>query len=471
MDSAQSSNEEALLGTSQDHLPAGAEVPLRSMGTGNNGHASSSANGGVGNGVGGGVGGPRRVQPARTNQDGLSRGASFDHMGYAQLSGGQPSQAQAQSNERLSASFLKRVPRSQRAAIGQMNHVLNRPLNPGASATQQQSQRESGLTSRTSLPPSSHASRRSSVGGGAHFPLSLPSQQHHAQVVRLPGMPGAYARPAASFEQKSGSNGTAPASGPASYIDGSGVHVLHLPPLPNSGNVNTGPKQSLAELASEARHTLDMWERDREEQLDDIDEDAEAAGNAASAKQDPTATATGDAGGGWYGSGAAGGDGGAADSLIGGGELDLDGLVKDEWHLAPTKALVEAADERRVLEIFIEEMGTALFSCGLPVHVVEFYLTLVSARLKIPVQFQAINTTFWVTFGSSTVAHMIVVRSTALSLSKLVDTCAVSERILRGEITPVDGLAQLQAIMRRPARFTGWSVVPLMAVTCFLYGK
>src|SRR5207248_807412 len=53
-------------------------------------------------------------------------------------------------------------------------------------------------------------------------------------------------------------------------------------------------------------------------------------------------------------------------------------------------------DERRVIEIFLEEMGAALFSCGLPLHAVEFYLTLAAHRLDVDISICSVSTTFWI---------------------------------------------------------------------------
>ena len=102
---------------------------------------------------------------------------------------------------------------------------------------------------------------------------------------------------------------------------------------------------------------------------------------------------------------------------------------------------VRSKDEERVIQVFLEEMGAALFSCGLPLHgthstcvhvregqtirdrhslllpclcfsvrfsVVEFYLTLAAHRLKLDISIVAISTSFWITFAPSSTAHMVM---------------------------------------------------------------
>jgi len=115
-------------------------------------------------------------------------------------------------------------------------------------------------------------------------------------------------------------------------------------------------------------------------------------------------------------------------------------------------------------------MGSALFSVGLPLHVVEFYLVLAAHRLKLDISIVAISTSFWITFAPSSTAHMVLAHKPSLSLSKLVDVCAVSEHILHGLCSPVEGLAQLQAITRRQPLYTRWTVIPAMGICCFMYG-
>jgi uncharacterized membrane protein YjjP (DUF1212 family) len=136
---------------------------------------------------------------------------------------------------------------------------------------------------------------------------------------------------------------------------------------------------------------------------------------------------------------------------------------------ADATALQRAKDEVRVVEIFMEEMGAALFSCGLPMHVVEFYLTLVAHRLNIDLEIVAINTYFWISFPPSSTAHLVVSKKPGLSLSKMVDICSVCEHILHGLISPIEGLAQLQAISRQRSIWPAWMTVPSMAVLCFFY--
>ena len=132
-------------------------------------------------------------------------------------------------------------------------------------------------------------------------------------------------------------------------------------------------------------------------------------------------------------------------------------------------SLQRAKDEVRVIEIFMEEMGAALFSCGLPMHVVEFYLTLVAHRLNIDLEIVAINTYFWISFPPSSTAHLVVSKRPGLSLSKMVDICSVCEHILHGLISPIEGLAQLQAISRQKSVWPAWLTVPSMAILCFFY--
>lgn len=126
-------------------------------------------------------------------------------------------------------------------------------------------------------------------------------------------------------------------------------------------------------------------------------------------------------------------------------------------------------DEERVVQIFIEEMGAALFSCGLPMHVVEFYLVLVAQRLRCDITLVAINTHFWISFNPSSTAHMIVAKKPSLSLSRMVDVCGVSEYMLHGMCSPVEGLAQLQAIARKKPAYPKWMLVPTMVCTCLFY--
>lgn len=130
---------------------------------------------------------------------------------------------------------------------------------------------------------------------------------------------------------------------------------------------------------------------------------------------------------------------------------------------------VRSKDEDRLIEIYLEEVGGALFSCGLPLHVVEFYLVLAAHRLHVDISIVAISTSFWITFAPSSVAHMVLAPKPGLSLSKMVDICAVSERMLHGFVAPVEGLAQLQVVMRRTSLYPSWWTVPALGLICFCY--
>ena len=115
------------------------------------------------------------------------------------------------------------------------------------------------------------------------------------------------------------------------------------------------------------------------------------------------------------------------------------------------------------------QMGAALFSCGLPLHVVEFYLVLAAHRLHLDISIVAISTSFWITFAPSSTAHMVLAHKPGLSLSKMVDICSISEHILHGMCSPVEGLAQLQEVTRRPPQFPSYWVVPALAMCNFFY--
>jgi uncharacterized membrane protein YjjP (DUF1212 family) len=120
------------------------------------------------------------------------------------------------------------------------------------------------------------------------------------------------------------------------------------------------------------------------------------------------------------------------------------------------------AASRKFLEVF----GRGLISCGLPVHVAEFYLHLAADRFGQHVAIVSLQTTLFMTFGEDPICHLLVAESPTTSLSKMVEMCHVAENIVQGRVNLTDATAAVQHVLCRPQLWShSWRVVCLILVS------
>jgi uncharacterized membrane protein YjjP (DUF1212 family) len=102
---------------------------------------------------------------------------------------------------------------------------------------------------------------------------------------------------------------------------------------------------------------------------------------------------------------------------------------------------------------FILALGRALHSSGEPTQRIEEVLGRASERLGLQAQFFVTPTSIFAAFGpeDNQRTHLIRTEPTGADLGLLADVDAIAKRVLRGELSPADGLSALDAMRRRPA--------------------
>jgi uncharacterized membrane protein YjjP (DUF1212 family) len=131
------------------------------------------------------------------------------------------------------------------------------------------------------------------------------------------------------------------------------------------------------------------------------------------------------------------------------------------------EADIEAMDLIEAKQLFLKVLGKGLFSCGLPMHVVEFYVILAGQRLGIHVVLASINTTMFISFGGDTHCHLVRPDHPSLSLSKMVDICEVAESIVIGANSYEDSMSSIQKIVGRAPLYPDWTFYPSMFLMSF----
>lgn len=132
--------------------------------------------------------------------------------------------------------------------------------------------------------------------------------------------------------------------------------------------------------------------------------------------------------------------------------------------LPPVAEIVNPFNTEETRE-FLKTLGASLFSVALPMHVVEFYIVLGAHRLGEDVHLMSVWASMWMRFGEESECHLIQPAGVSYSLSKMVELCHVTERILTGTTAVKEGLAQIQNIITRPSLWPVWNVMPAM---CFM---
>lgn len=116
---------------------------------------------------------------------------------------------------------------------------------------------------------------------------------------------------------------------------------------------------------------------------------------------------------------------------------------------------------------FIKELGAALFAVGLPLHMVEFYVTLGAHRLGEQVQTFSVTTAMWLRFYDEEFCRLVAPGSVGLSLGKMTDVSAVTEDLLSGLVGPKDGLARIHEIVACGSHWPDLYKIPcLMLLSC-----
>lgn len=113
---------------------------------------------------------------------------------------------------------------------------------------------------------------------------------------------------------------------------------------------------------------------------------------------------------------------------------------------------------------FLRQLAAALFSSALPMNVVEFYVVLAANRLGADVHLMSVSNSMFIRFGTDTVAHLVQPPYVSYSLSKMVDLCHITERILTGAVGVREGLYQITMVVQRTPQWHPWSIVPALAL-------
>lgn len=113
---------------------------------------------------------------------------------------------------------------------------------------------------------------------------------------------------------------------------------------------------------------------------------------------------------------------------------------------------------------FIKELGAALFAVGLPLHMVEFYVTLGAHRLGEQVQTFSVTTAMWLRFNDEEFCRLVAPATVALSLGKITDIASATEDLLSGLLGPKDGLALIHSIVARPSHWPAYYVIPAVSL-------
>ena len=106
-------------------------------------------------------------------------------------------------------------------------------------------------------------------------------------------------------------------------------------------------------------------------------------------------------------------------------------------------------------QAFVMELARALLQFGTPAHRLEESLTLVTRRLGMGGEFNSTPTSVVATFHGDGAPSTQLVRANpgTVNLEKLVALDKLTDRVLRGELTPADGSKRMDEILRAPLRY------------------
>lgn len=106
---------------------------------------------------------------------------------------------------------------------------------------------------------------------------------------------------------------------------------------------------------------------------------------------------------------------------------------------------------------FVLRLGEALHATGYASHRIETVLERVASQLGLAGQFFATPTSIFAAFGplERQRTHLLRIGAAEDDLGRLADLDAVVGRVMKGELTPADGSAQVDKIMTAPVRYGG----------------
>jgi uncharacterized membrane protein YjjP (DUF1212 family) len=112
-------------------------------------------------------------------------------------------------------------------------------------------------------------------------------------------------------------------------------------------------------------------------------------------------------------------------------------------------------DPRRAAEQFVLKLGRGLHTYGLPTHRLEEALAQVCHRLGLRGQFFSMPTALFASFGEGDHEHTFQVRVEpgSVDLGKLSRLDEVRARVAKGGLSPVEGTAQVDAILEAPPAY------------------
>jgi uncharacterized membrane protein YjjP (DUF1212 family) len=107
---------------------------------------------------------------------------------------------------------------------------------------------------------------------------------------------------------------------------------------------------------------------------------------------------------------------------------------------------------------FMLRLGRALHGSGEPTPRIEDTLEEMAARLELQAQFFVTPTSIFAAFGPEETQHTHLIRTapSGTNLGQLSRVDRVARQVLRAELTPVDGLARLEAIENEPPLMHPW---------------
>lgn len=115
---------------------------------------------------------------------------------------------------------------------------------------------------------------------------------------------------------------------------------------------------------------------------------------------------------------------------------------------------------------FLVKLARGLHMYGTPAHRIEQALEVATERLGLPSQFFSLPTVILAAFGApeQRSTGLIRVQPGSVHLEKLVLLDEVMKQLLRGEVSPEQAAAAVDAIEARPARYPAWLTVAAFAL-------
>ena len=116
---------------------------------------------------------------------------------------------------------------------------------------------------------------------------------------------------------------------------------------------------------------------------------------------------------------------------------------------------------------FVLELATALHSYGYPAHRLEETLSDVSRRLGLAGQFFSTPTSLFAAFGrqADQRTYLTRIESSDVDLGKLAELYGTTQRVHVGELSPREGIDQVQKIVSRGPRYAAWLTVASFAIS------